>query len=203
MRILGKTSSINVRKVLWTCDELGLRPVREDWGAGRRALDEPAFLALNPNAQVPVLVDDDFVLWESNSILRYLANRYAGGWLYPAAPRARARVDQWMDWQATDLNTAWRYAYLGLRRRAPAYQDGAQIQASCLAWSRAMGVLEARLGQTAAYVAGPDFSLADIVIGLSVLRWRVTDFDKPALPAIDAYCLRLAARPGFIAYAEP
>ncbi|AKQ56875.1 glutathione S-transferase family protein [Bordetella hinzii] len=202
MRILGKASSINVRKVLWACDELRLRHTREDWGAGFRALDEPGFLALNPNAQVPVLVDGDFVLWESNSILRYLANQYEGAWLYPAAPRERARVDQWMDWQATDLNSAWRYAFMGLVRRAPAFQDTAQIEASCLAWSRAMGVLEARLADTGAYVAGQAFSLADIVIGLSVQRWRATGFDRPALPAVDAYCARLAERPGFTTYAE-
>ncbi len=150
MRILGKASSINVRKVLWTCDELRLWPCREEWGAGKRELDEPGFLALNPNAQIPVLVDGDFVLWESNSILRYLANQNGADWLYPAAPRPRARVDQWMDWQASDLNSSWRYAFMALRRQAPAFQDAAQIQASCLAWTRAMGVLEARLHDTGA-----------------------------------------------------
>ena len=111
-RILGKASSINVRKVAWTCAELGLAFEREDWGSGFRSTDDPAFIALNPNALVPILIDGDFVLWESNSIIRYLANQY-GSWLYPASPRARARVDQWMDWQATDLNRSWTYALMG------------------------------------------------------------------------------------------
>lgn len=119
LRILGKASSINVRKVLWTCTELGLPYQREDWGSGFQATDTPEFLALNPNAMVPVIVDGDFVLWESNSILRYLVNAHGGAHLYPAAPRARAAVDQWLDWQATDLNDAWRYPFMSLVRHSP------------------------------------------------------------------------------------
>ncbi|AZY51691.1 glutathione S-transferase family protein [Bordetella avium] len=203
MRILGKASSINVRKVLWACDELNLRYTREDWGAGFRPTAEPDFLALNPNGQVPVVVDGDFVLWESNSILRYLANQYQGECLYPRSARERARVDQWLDWQATDLNSAWRYAFMALVRRAPGYQDTALIEASCQAWLGAMLVLQARLAETGAYVAGERFSLADIAIGLSVLRWRATEFERPALPGIDAYCDRLSRRAGFSAWAEP
>src|SRR6476661_2907882 len=98
LRILGKASSINVRKVLWTCAELGLPFVREDWGAGFQPTQQADFLALNPNAMVPVLVDgagsDATVLWESNTICRYLANRYSqDGALFPSEPAARARVE--------------------------------------------------------------------------------------------------------------
>lgn len=104
LRILGKASSINVRKVLWACEELNLPFVREDWGSGFLSTHSTEFLALNPNGMVPVIEDGDWVLWESNTILRYLANAYGGAALYPTAPRERARVDQWMDWQATNLN---------------------------------------------------------------------------------------------------
>src|SRR6195952_5903431 len=118
LKVFGRTSSINVRKVLWACHELGLSPAREeDWGAGFRSPSAPEFLAMNPNAQIPVLLDGDFVLWESNSIVRYLANAYGattcqgstegGQLLYPLAPRERARVDQWLDWQAAELNPSW------------------------------------------------------------------------------------------------
>jgi len=109
LQILGKASSINVRKVLWACTELGIAFEREDWGSGFRSTFSPQFLALNPNAMVPVIKDGDFVLWESNSILRYLANQYHGQHLYPAEPRVRARVDQWMDWQATHHNKSSTY----------------------------------------------------------------------------------------------
>ena len=92
----------------------------EEWGSGFKPTDTPAFLALNPNAMVPVIQDEDFTLWESNTIIRYLATRHGANALYPAEARARARVDQWIDWQASDLNTAWRYAFLSLVRRSPA-----------------------------------------------------------------------------------
>lgn len=193
LKILGKASSINVRKVLWACAELNLPFEREDWGSGFRTTSEPAFLALNPNAMVPVIQDGDFVLWESNTIIRYLASQYGGQTLYPAEPRLRARVDQWMDWQATDLNRSWSYAFMALARQSAAHQDASAIEASCQAWAHYMGILEQRLAHTDAYVAGAAFSLADIPIGLSVNRWFLTPFDKPALPAVAAYYDRLAA----------
>lgn len=108
LKLLGKSSSINVRKVLWLCTELGLVIDHEEWGAGFRPTQDADFLALNPNALVPVIMDDGFVLWESNTICRYLALRDGRSDLLPAAPRERARVEQWMDWQATEFNNAWR-----------------------------------------------------------------------------------------------
>ena len=116
LKILGKASSINVRKVLWACDEVGKPFEREDWGSGHRDAAAPEFLALNPNGLVPVLIDGDLVLWESNTIIRYLAAAYGPGHLLPEAPRDRALVEKWMDWQATELNNAWRYAFQALVR---------------------------------------------------------------------------------------
>jgi len=199
MRILGKASSINVRKVLWTCAELGLSLEREDWGSGFRPTQEPDFLALNPNAMVPVLVDGDVVLWESNTICRYLATRYGDGGgssLLPREASARAHVEQWMDWQATELNNAWRYAFMGLVRDSRAHQDAGLIAASVAGWNRHMGILERQLEKSGAYVAGSAFTLADVVLGLSANRWRMTPMERPALPAIDAWMARLQRRPG-------
>ena len=99
LRIVGKASSINVRKVLWLCDEIGLPYERRDSGPE---------LALNPNGLVPVIADGDFVLWESNTILRYIAGRYGPASLLPRDPRARAEVEKWIDWQATEFNAVWR-----------------------------------------------------------------------------------------------
>src|SRR4051812_9198114 len=96
LKILGKASSINVRKVLWTCEESGITFERDDWGAGFQSTQQAEFLALNPNAMVPVIVDDGFVLWESNTICRYLAAQYGGATLLPALAQQRARVEQWM-----------------------------------------------------------------------------------------------------------
>ncbi len=197
VHILGKASSINVRKVLWTCDELGLEYGREDWGSGFRATDDPDFLRLNPNGLVPVLVDGDFVLWESNTICRYLAAREQRADLLPTAARERAMVEQWMDWQATDLNSAWRYAFMALVRRSPAHADPVAIEASVAAWNRHMQVLDARLQSTGAFMTGAHFTLADIPLGLSTHRWLMAPVERPALPAVADYYERLRTRPGF------
>ncbi len=197
LKILGKATSINVRKVLWLCDELTLPHALEEWGSGHRSTHDPVFLALNPNALVPVLRDGDLVLWESNTICRYLAGREGRTDLLPAEPAARARVEQWMDWQATELNNAWRYVFMARVRQSAAHTDPAQIEASEREWNRRMRLLEDQLAKTDAYVAGAAFSLADIVIGLSVNRWRMTPMDHPELPAVMAYLQRLEERPGY------
>ena len=104
LRVLGQSASINVRKVLWTCAELDLHVEHVE--------SDPQLLAKNPNALVPVIQDGDFILWESNAICRYLAGKHPRGTLLPEDPAGRARVEQWMDWQATELNSAWRHAFM-------------------------------------------------------------------------------------------
>jgi glutathione S-transferase len=195
LKILGRAASINVRKVLWTCTELGLEPEREETD-----MAAPALRQLNPNAMVPVLLDGDYVLWESNSICRYLAGSEQRLDLLPAEPRARALVEQWMDWQAGELNNSWRYAFMSLVRRSSAHQETALLQAGVAGWNRHMRMLEGRLQATGSFAAGPQFTLADVVLGLSVQRWMMTAMDKPALPAVQAYYERLSERPGFMAH---
>jgi len=197
LTILGRTSSINVRKVLWLCDELDLDYLREEWGDGFQSTHSPEFMALNPNAMVPVLKDDDLVIWESNAILRYLANAYGGEWLYPIHPQSRAPIDQWMDWQSTELNTSWRYAFMSLVRHSPAHQDPRLLAAACKGWSHTMSILNQQLEKTGRYVAGRNFTLADIPIGLAVNRWFETPLDHPDYPAVRHYYERLSERHGY------
>ncbi len=198
LRILGKPTSINVRKVLWLCVEIGLPFELEAWGAGVRSTQCPEFVALNPNTTVPVIVDDDFVLWESNAILRYLAAQRQRHDLLPVAPRERARVDQWIDWQASELNAAWRYAFLGLVRKSVQHADPMAIRASVDEWNRRMAILEMQLSRTEAFVAGEAFTLADIAVGLSVNRWFMSPIERPVFPAVAEYYERLGERPGFL-----
>ena len=201
--LLGRASSINVRKVLWLGDELGLALEHQPWGEGALSLRSPEFLALNPQGLVPVLRDGEAVLTESNTICRYLAAREHRADLLPEAPLARARVEQWMDWQATTLNSAWRHAFMARVRRHPDFQDPAAIARSVAEWNACMAILDARLAHTGAHVCGDDFTLADIVLGLSTQRWWMTPMrtdERPALPAIAAYTERLAARPGFMRF---
>lgn len=200
LQILGKATSINVRKVLWTCHELALPFKREDWGSGFRSTQQPEFLALNPNGQVPVLKDGELVLWESNTQCRYLAGREGREDLLPSEAAARAKVEMWMDWQATNLNNAWRYAFMSLVRQDPHYQEPQQLASASAEWHRLMGILERQLEHTGAYVVGEAFTLADVVLGLSVNRWRMTPFQRPDYPALADYYARLQQRPGFLLY---
>ena len=197
LKVLGRANSINVRKVLWLCAELELPVEHEPWGAAGLSLQSPEFLTLNPNAVVPVLIDEDFVLRESNTICRYLAAQAQRTDLLPSDLRQRARVEQWMDWQATDLNLSWRYAFHSVVRKNPDYQDPAALQASVDRWNRMMGVLELALGQSGDWLAGDAFTLADLTVGLSVNRWFMTPIERPELPAVSAYYERLSARPGY------
>jgi glutathione S-transferase len=199
LTILGKTVSINVRKVLWTCHLLDLPFTLEPWGAGVRDPNVPEFLALNPNAQVPVLRDGDTVLWESNTISRYLAH---DSFLLPADRLQRARVEQWMDWQATELNNAWRPAFMALLRGSTKFSPD-DIAAGVRDWNAKMALLDVQLARTGAFVAGDALSLADVVLGVSAHRWRATPIEHADLPAVAAYLERLAAVPGFREYCGP
>lgn len=191
LELSGHSRSINVRKVLWLLDELAL-PFAHD-----EAPAPDALRALNPNALVPVLRDGGFVLWESNAICRYLAARADRADLLPADPAARARVEQWMDWQATELNNAWRYAFMAKVRHSAAHADPAAIAASEAAWNRHMRILDAQLAQAGPYVLGETFTLADIVLGLSTQRWYASPIERIELPAVAAYHARLGERAGF------
>jgi glutathione S-transferase len=192
LRILGKSASINVRKVLWTCAELDLRFDHVE--------SDPQLLARNPNALVPVIQDGDFVLWESNAICRYLAARHPRGALLPEDAAGRARVEQWMDWQATELNSAWRYCFMGLVRHSAAHQDPQAIAASVEAWNRCMRLLDAHFALGGQFVTGEFFTLADVVLGLSTHRWLLSPIDRPHLDAVHGYYQRLSVRPAFRAH---
>ena len=102
-----------------------------------------------------------------------------------------------MDWQATELNNAWRYVFMSLVRKSPSHTDQAAVESGIEAWNHHMGILERQLARTGAYAAGTSFTLADIVLGLSTHRWVSVPFAKPELPAVMAYYERLSEREGF------
>ncbi len=191
LRIIGKSTSINVRKVLWLCEEISLKIERDEGTA-------QDIKALNPNGMVPVLRDGDFTMWESNAICRYLAITRGAADLLPPNAKNRAKVEQWMDWQATELNNSWRYAFMALVRKSPAHENPAMITASLANWNRHMQMLDDQLAKTGSYAALSSFTLADIVLGLSTHRWFMTPMEKrPALAAVEAYYERLSQRPPF------
>ena len=187
LRILGRITSINARKVLWAADEMGLQYEHEVWGRPHRDPKVPEFLKMNPNGLVPVIIDDGFVLWESNAILRYLADK-TGSDLLPADARERAVVDQWLTWMVSELNPSWAYIVPAKLRGDPPNPDPDRLAEAAAKWTKAMGILEGHLARTNGHVANGRFSLADIAIGLAAHRWESVAFeDKPDLVAVGAY----------------
>jgi glutathione S-transferase len=194
LRVLGRVTSINVRKVLWAAEEIGVDFDREDWGKPEHDPNVPEFLALNPNAQVPVIVDDGYVLWESNAIITYLAKKHRSG-LLPADPQGQGLVEQWLYWQLGELNPVWGYAVYALMRKNPAFNDQSRIADSIAKWTAKMEVLEGQLAKTGAHVCGDAFTLADIALALSVHRWFSTPFERKDLPNITRFYEEMQQRP--------
>ena len=208
MRLWGRNNSSNVQKVLWTLAELDVPFERVDAGMEHGVVDGAAYRAKNPNKRVPTLEDDGFVLWESNSILRYLAMTHSdrSASLYPAAPGARASIDRWLDWQLSTITPAERVLFWGMIRTPPEKRDMAAIAASAKASGEVWTILEERLARHGSpFVEGADFTLADIVLGVYARRWFIIEVpDRPALPALAAWYERLRARPSFaVAFVAP
>jgi glutathione S-transferase len=191
LRILGRVTSSNVRKVLWTADLIGLDYEHEDWGLPLRDPKVPEFVSLNPNGTVPVIIDDGFVLWESSAIMRYLARTCSALW--PEDVRERALVDQWLTWQATELLPSWLYAVTALLAKNPDFVDPVRIAESVSKWSANMRMLETRLAEGSGFVANGRLSLADLALALSSHRWFSTPLDRPELPAVKEHYERLKA----------
>jgi glutathione S-transferase len=200
LKIYGYAQSINVRKVLWACEELGLAFEREDWGGSFRSTSEALFRALNPVGMVPVIDDGGKIVWESNVIVRYLATSRGRADFLPTDAAARARIEQWMDWQASDFNNSWRVCFQALVRRSPAFQDKVAIDASVDLFNRMVGIVDGELSRTGAYIGGDHFTVADIAIGLSLHRWRSVPMPRPSYANVDRYLGRLLERSGFARY---
>ena len=200
LRIYGYAASINVRKVLWTCTELGVPFVRENWIGPSRHASDPAFLSMNPVGLVPVIDDDGAVIWESNTIIRYLAASRGRSDLLPEDPLLRAHIEMWMDWQSSDFNNSWRVAFQGLVRKNPDYQNAVAIERGMSAFCKMVAIVDAQLAKSGGYICGPRFCLADIPIGLSIHRWRSIPAEKQRLNHIDEYYERLCDREGFRQY---
>ena len=202
--IWGRANSVNVQKVLWCLRELELDYQRIDAGMAFGRNDEPDYLAMNPNARVPTLVDGDFVLWESNSIMRYLALAYRGGSpIYPQAPKRRAAVDRWLDWTLSTVQPVDRPVFWALVRTPVEQRDMAAIQKDVDAEAVVWRIADAQLA-TRRFIEGDDFTLADIAIGAYARRWLgVEGVNKPKLPHLERWFAQFASRPGFQQFIAP
>jgi glutathione S-transferase len=196
LTIHGRISSINVQKVVLACEELKLPYVRHDAGGAFGIVKTPEYMAMNPNSLVPVLVDGDLILWESNAIVRYLAAKNGAGTLWPTDPAARALSDRWMDWQTTNLSVKMHAAFWGLIRTPAEKWDMAAITASAAASESAMAILDAAL-EGRRFIAADHLTMGDIALLAPVFRWRNLPLERMSRPNIDAWYAHMMARPGF------
>jgi glutathione S-transferase len=195
LRLRGRITSVNVQKVVWAADEMGLAYERVDAGGAFGLTHSPEYRAMNPNSLVPVIEDDGFTLWESNAIARYLAAKHAALALWPENLRLRADIDRWMDWQATTFTPAMRDAFWQLIRTPADKRDAAALAKSLGDSEKAAAILDRHL-EGRAFVAGDSFTLADIVNGCAAHRWLLLPCEKAARPNIARWYGALKARPG-------
>ena len=196
LRILGRDTSSNVQKVLWAAGELGLDFEREDIGGRFGGNDTAEYLALNPNGYVPTLMEGDYTLWESNSIVRYLAASHGAGTLWPTDPRIRGSAERWMDWQIATLSPTMVTVFRGLVRTPPEERDMARIAAARDRTARLFGILDAALAGSE-YVAGDVFSIGDIPVGIAAYRWYHLDIEREDFANLARWYGRLAERPAY------
>ena len=204
LRIWGRANSVNVQKVLWCCHELGIDYDRLDAGMQFGRTQDADYLAMNPNARVPTLVHGDFVLWESNSIMRYLVLAFApGSPLYPSNPTVRGGLERWLDWSLSTLQPAERPVFWGLVRTPPDQRDMAALQQAADAVATLWQILDTHLAGRN-FAEGEQFTLADITLGAYARRWfGVEGVRKPPLPHLERWYTGLAQRSGFQRFVAP
>ncbi len=196
LKIWGNADSVNVQKVLWCCEEVGIEYERIDAGRHFGVVDTPEFRALNPNGLVPTICDDGFVVWESNTIVRYLAAKHACGTLWPVDAAARADADRWMDWANSTLWPTMVPLFRGFMRTPEDQRDERAIEAFRQETVEVLNVLDARLASST-FVGGESFTMGDIAVGCAVWRWMALPVERPALIHLQRWFDTLAVRPAY------
>ncbi|MBO0905034.1 glutathione S-transferase family protein [Jiella sonneratiae] len=196
MKIWGRNNSINVRKVLWCAEELGVAYERVEAGGAFGVVDTPAYRALNPNGRVPTLQDGELVLWESNAIVRYLARRYGAGRFAADDPAAFASADKWMDWASTSFGGPYRDVFWNMVRMTPETRDAAAVERGLAECGRLLEIPEAQLSRTP-YLSGEDLGIGDIPLGCAAYGWFEMPIERPDFPNLAAWYERLKQRPAY------
>ncbi|MBK5539945.1 glutathione S-transferase [Pseudomonas sp. TH05] len=197
LKIWGRKNSSNVRKALWCAEELGLSYQALDAGGAFGVVDTPEYRAMNPNGRIPLIEDDGFVLWESNTIVRYLAARHAAdsSW-YPADPQARASAEKWMDWTTSTFAEPFRHLFWGVLRTPAAEQDWVKINAALKTCGDLLQVVDQALAQHP-YLSGEEIGVGDIPLGSFIYAWFEMPVERPQMPNLEAWYQRLKARPAY------
>lgn len=194
LKIWGRNNSVNVEKVLWICEELDCAYERFNAGGEFGVVDTPQYRALNPNGLVPTIEVDGLVLWESNSVVRYLAAKHSAGKLWPEDLAQRAVADRWMDWMASVFWPACRPLFWNLVRTPSEQRDQEQIEQSHARSAEVLGYLDAHLADRD-YIAGDQFTMGDIPMGCAIWRWMSLPIERPQHAALKDWFDRLCQRP--------
>ena len=201
LKIWGRATSSNVQKVLWCCAELDIPFERVDVGGPFGGNRDAEYLSLNPNGLVPTVKDDDLIMWESNTICRYLATTRNGERLYPRDPAERTHVERWMDWQLSVVGGPMGQLLFGLVRSTPETRDPAAIEGARRRAAAAWTIVDDEV-KDRPYLAGDDLSLAEIALGTQIYRWFAFPIERPELPNLRAWHDRMHQRPGFKKHIE-
>lgn len=196
LKIWGRTNSINVQKVLWSCAEMNVAFERIDAGMQFGVNNTPEYKAMNPNGLVPLIDDDGFQLWESHAIVRYLARKHGMGTLCPADPRAAADADRWMEWYSTTLWNHMRPIFWNLIRTPADKRNLAEVEDNRKKLAGYLAMADAQLGKSA-YLAGAAFTMGDIPLAVLCHRWFNLPLERPATPHLERWFKTVSARPAF------
>ncbi|CQI87959.1 glutathione S-transferase family protein [Yersinia rohdei] len=196
LRVWGRNNSTNVKKVLWCLEELGLSYERIDVGGQFGKLNDPQYRALNPNGLIPCLQDEDFILWESNTIVRYLAAQYGDNSLYLPDARQRASAEKWMDWATSSVVDPFKTVFIGLVRTAPERQNKEKIAQGIEQLNQLMTIADEALSQQD-YLSGEHFGIGDIPLGCLAYAWFNLPIERPELPHLQRWYQRLTTRAAF------
>lgn len=194
----GRDTSTNVKKVRWVLDELALPYEQIQAGLQHGVNDTPEYLAMNPNGLVPLMRDDaqGSLLWESNSIIRYLAAQYGQDKLWIDAPAKRAQMEKWMDWSIGALSTTHRAILKGYVRTPPEQHDNAAIEAAMRDAEGLFVMLDNTLAKQR-WFSGEAFGLADIAIAPSVYNLLNCGLSWQPRPHLERWYQALTERPSF------
>ena len=197
IKIWGRKNSHNVQKVLWFCGEFGLEFDREDAGLEYGRTRDPDMLVRNPNAVIPTIEDDGFVVWESNVILRHLSRKYKAVNLYPEDIKLRTEVERWMDWQQTTLLSPMTTIFWG-RARAPEKFSKTDINEAIEQANHMWTIVSNRL-QGRKWLLGDNFSLSEVCMGALAWRWfsLVSEAERGSDQNLENWFANLSARPAY------
>jgi len=196
LKIWGRKNSVNVQKVLWCCEEIGVEYERVDAGGDFGIVQTPQYSRLNPNALVPTIEDAGFVLWESHAIIRYLAAKHAAGRLWPDDLESRAIADQWMEWTSSTFWPALRPLFMGLIRTPASQRDPDALEDSRASTAAALAIVDNHLASHA-FLAGTKFTVSDIALGCGIWRWMALPIERPLSPNVQRWFDALAQRTAY------